>query len=53
MDTTITDGLTPEDVLATEELLARRRRAPDFAAEVAAFRELSALMATNPARAIP
>ena len=52
MDTTVTDGLSPEDVLATEELLARPRKAPDFAAEVAAFRELSVLMATDPARAI-
>jgi hypothetical protein len=52
MDTTVTDGLTAEDVLATEELLARRRKAPDLVAEVAAFRELSVLMATDPARAI-
>ena len=52
MDTTVADGLTPEDVLATEELLARPRKAPDLAAEVAAFRELSGLMATDPTRAI-
>jgi two-component sensor histidine kinase len=52
MDTTVTSGLIPEDVLATEELRARPRKAPDFAAEVAAFHELSGLMANDPTRAI-
>src|SRR4051812_3275306 len=52
MDTTATDGLAPEDVLATDEMLARPRKITDLAAEVAAFRELSALMATSPARAV-
>ena len=52
MDATAADRLTPEDVLATEAMLARPRKAPDLAAEVAAFRELSALMAADPARAV-
>src|SRR4051812_29319790 len=52
MDTTVTDGLTPENVLATAEMLARPRKAADLAAEVAAFHELSALIATDPTRAI-
>jgi two-component sensor histidine kinase len=52
MDTTATDGLAPEDVLATDEMLARPRKITDLAAEVTAFRELSALMATSPARAV-
>jgi len=52
MDTAVTDGLTPEDVLATEVMLARPRKAPDLTAEVAAFHELSVLMVANPARAI-
>src|SRR5829696_2583580 len=46
------DGLAPEDVLATEAMLARPRKAPDLAAEVAAFREVSALIAADPNRAI-
>ena len=52
MDTSPSNRLRPEDVLATEAMLARPRRAPDLAAEVAAFRELSALMATDPTRAV-
>lgn len=52
MHTAVADGLAPEDVLATEEMLARPRKAADLAAEVAAFRELSALMAVDPARAV-
>lgn len=47
MRTAVADGLAPEDVLATEEMLARPRKAADLAAEVAAFRELSALMAVD------
>jgi len=52
MHTAVADGLAPEDVLATEEMLARPRKAADLAAEVAAFRELSALMAVDPARVV-
>jgi two-component sensor histidine kinase len=44
--------LRPEDVLATQQMLARHRKAPDLPAEVAAFRELSALIAIDPARAV-
>jgi two-component sensor histidine kinase len=52
MHTAAADALAPEDVLATEAMLARPRKAPDLAAEVAAFRELSALIAADPARAV-
>ena len=52
MHTAVADGLAPEDVLAAEEMLARPRKAADLAAEVAAFRELSALMAVDPARVV-
>jgi two-component sensor histidine kinase len=52
MHTAVADGLAPEDVLATEEMLARPRKAADLTAEVAAFRELSALMAVDPARVV-
>jgi two-component sensor histidine kinase len=52
MHTAVADGLAPEDVLATEEMLARPRKTADLAAEVAAFRELSALMAVDPARVV-
>jgi hypothetical protein len=52
VDTSLSNRLRPEDVLATEAMLARPRRAPDLAAEVAAFRELSALIAADPARAV-
>jgi two-component sensor histidine kinase len=52
MDTTVADGLAPEDVLATEAMLARPSKAPDHAAEVAVFHELSALVATDPTRAV-
>ena len=52
MHTAVADGLRPEDVLATEAMLARPRKAPDLAAEVAAFREVSALTAADPARAV-
>ena len=52
MDTSPSNRLRPEDVLATEAMLARPRKAPDLAAEVAAFREVSALMAADPARAV-
>ena len=52
MHTAVADGLAPEDVLATAEMLARPRKTADLAAEVAAFRELSALMAVDPARVV-
>ena len=52
MDITPSDAPRPEDVLCTEAMLARPRKAPDLGAEVAAFRELSALVAADPARAI-
>jgi two-component sensor histidine kinase len=52
MHTAVADGLAPEDVLATEEMLARPCKTADLAAEVAAFRELSALMAVDPARVV-
>ena len=52
MDTSPSNRLRPEDVLATEAMLARPRKAPDLAAEVAAFREVTALIAADPARAV-
>jgi two-component sensor histidine kinase len=52
MDMSLSDRLRSENILATEEMLARSRRATDLAAEVAAFHELSLLMAIDPARVV-
>ena len=42
----------PADVLITDELASRSRKATNLAAEVAAFRELSGLLVQRPGRAI-
>jgi len=44
--------LRPADVLISGELATRPRKAPDLAAEAAAFHELSALLIDQPDRAV-
>jgi PAS domain S-box-containing protein len=44
--------VSPAEVLITDQLASRKRKQPDLAAEVAAFRELSALLIQSPERAV-
>jgi PAS domain S-box-containing protein len=44
--------LSPADVLITDRLATRKRKRPNLTAEVAAFREISALLVQKPERAV-
>lgn len=52
MTTTTDQALNPDEVLITHQLYQRPARAADLSTELDAYRELSAIMATDPSLAI-